>query len=109
MIVILITFTLVGAMLATFGYLIYFRGKYGLINNFYEDRQRGLFNDAYARGVGLVEFIAGIVTTLSGIAAMIVGWSLYWLPALGCLLSVTALIALSQTARQIREPKKKRK
>ena len=44
-----------------FGYFIFFRGKYGLINGFAEDFKAGRRTEKYARRVGLTEFIIGIV------------------------------------------------
>ncbi|MDU3153586.1 MAG: DUF3784 domain-containing protein [Anaerococcus hydrogenalis] len=43
-----------------FGYNIYFRKKYNLINNFEKDYKNGLKNEKYAKKVGLVELILGI-------------------------------------------------
>lgn len=43
-----------------FGYNIYFRKKYNLINNFEKDYKNGLKNEKYAKRVGLIELILGI-------------------------------------------------
>lgn len=43
-----------------FGYNIYFRKKYNLINNFEKDYKNGLKNEKYAKKVGLIELIFGI-------------------------------------------------
>ena len=43
-----------------FGYNIYFRKKYNLINNFEKDYKNGLKNEKYAKKVGLIELILGI-------------------------------------------------
>lgn len=43
-----------------FGYNIYFRKKYNLINNFEKNYKNGLKNEKYAKKVGLVELILGI-------------------------------------------------
>lgn len=43
-----------------FGYNIYFRKKYNLINNFENDYKNGLKNEKYAKRVGLIELILGI-------------------------------------------------
>ena len=54
-----------------FGYFIFFKGKYDLINGFAEDLKAGRRTEKYARRVGLVEFIIGIVG-LVGSALLIV-------------------------------------
>lgn len=43
-----------------FGYNIYFKKKYNLINNFEKDYKNGLKNKKYAKKVGLIELILGI-------------------------------------------------
>ena len=67
--VILITF---GVAFTTFGYEIYFQKKYNLINGFEEDYKTGRKTESYARRVGLVELIIGIVLTLFGICVIII-------------------------------------
>lgn len=44
-----------------FGYFVFFQKKYSLINGFQEDYKAGRKTEAYAKWVGLVEFILGIV------------------------------------------------
>ena len=44
-----------------FGFNIYFRKKYNLINNFEKDYKNGLKNENYAKKVGLIELILGIL------------------------------------------------
>lgn len=44
-----------------FGFNIYFRKKYNLINNFEKDYKNGLKNENYAKKVGLIELIIGIL------------------------------------------------
>ncbi len=57
-------FKIIGLILAIifvfFGYNIYFRKKYNLINNFEKDYKNGLKNENYAKKVGLIELILGI-------------------------------------------------
>lgn len=67
--IILIT---VGVGFTTFGYEIYFQKKYNLINGFEEDYKAGRKTELYAKRVGLVEFIIGIILTLIGICAIII-------------------------------------
>ena len=51
-----------------FGYFIYFKKKYNLINGFEADFQDGRKNEAYAKRVGLVEFVVGIALLIAGVA-----------------------------------------
>ena len=44
-----------------FGYFIFFKGKYDLINGFTEDLKAGRKTEVYAKRVGLAEFIIGTV------------------------------------------------
>ena len=56
-----------GAAFAAFGYLIFFRKKYSLINGFVAGRK----NEACARRVGLVELVVGIACLAAGIALIV--------------------------------------
>lgn len=58
---------LLGAAFTLFGYFIFFRKKYSLINGFVFGKSR----ETYARRVGLVEFIIGIVLLSVGIVLII--------------------------------------
>ena len=66
-----ITLTLLGAALTLFGYFIYFRKRYGLINGFEADLKAGRKSEKYAERVGLIEFVAGIGCLLAGAALMV--------------------------------------
>ena len=44
-----------------FGYFIFVKGKYDLINGFAEDLKAGRKTEKYARRVGLTELVIGIV------------------------------------------------
>ena len=44
-----------------FGYFIFFKGKYDLINGFAEDFKAGRKTEVYARRVGLTELVIGSV------------------------------------------------
>ena len=56
-----------GIAFILFGYFIFFRRKYSLVNGFDEDFKAGLKTEAYARRVGLVEFVIGIVLVITAI------------------------------------------
>ena len=61
----------IGAAFMIFGYLIYFRKRYNLINGFESDYREGRRGKRYAERVGLIEFIIGIILLLSGILLLI--------------------------------------
>lgn len=62
--IILIT---VGVAFTIFGYEIYFQKKYNLINGFEKDYQNGRKTESYAKKVGIIEFVLGIILTIIGI------------------------------------------
>ena len=70
MILMKIILILVGLAFITFGYLIYFKEKYNLINGFERDFKSGRKTEVYAKKVGLVELIIGIIFILIGIAVI---------------------------------------
>ena len=63
---------LVGVAFITFGYLIYFKEKYNLINGFESDFKSGRKSESYAKKVGLIELIVGIIFILIGIAVAVI-------------------------------------
>ena len=71
MLIIKIIAIVLGIAFLLFGYFIYFRRKYNLINGFEADRKAGRKTEAYARCVGLIEFIAGIALLIAGIILFI--------------------------------------
>ena len=62
---------LLGLAFSLFGYFIYFRKKYNLINGFEADFKAGRKNEDYAKRVGMVEFVVGIAILIVGIALII--------------------------------------
>lgn len=57
----------IGATFSTFGYLIYFKKKYNLINDYEANRKAGKKTDSYARKVGLIELLLGIALLMIGL------------------------------------------
>ena len=55
-----------GATFSIFGYLIYFKKKYNLINDFEANHKAGRKTESYARKVGLIELLLGIAILLVG-------------------------------------------
>ena len=56
-----------GATFSTFGYLIYFKKKYNLINDYEANRKAGKKTESYARKVGLIELLLGIALMMVGL------------------------------------------
>lgn len=65
-----------GAISTTFGYLIYFKKKYSLINDFDYEYKAGRRTEKYAERIGIIEFISGIFLIVAGIIAAILNISL---------------------------------
>ena len=61
-----------GVIFTTFGYLIYFKEKYNLINGFEVYYKSGRKTESYAKKVGLIELIIGIILILIGIWVIII-------------------------------------
>lgn len=53
-----------GLAFLLFGYFIYFRGKYDLINDFKAEFKAGRKGEDYARRVGRIELFLGVVLLL---------------------------------------------
>jgi len=70
MLILKIALMLIGVMLSIFGYFIFVKGKYGLINNFVEDKKNNKYNDEYAKRVGLIEFSGGFILLVLGIVSL---------------------------------------
>lgn len=54
-----------GLLFLGFGYLIYFKKKYSLINGVEAAHRAGKKTERYAKTVGLVELILGVAFTLA--------------------------------------------
>lgn len=66
-----IILVLLGVAFSLFGYFIYFKKKYFLINGFQKDLRSGRKTERYAQTVGLAEFILGIACLLAGIVLIL--------------------------------------
>lgn len=72
MILLMIILLVVGVAFTTFGYFIYFKEKYNLINGFESDYKSGRKSETYAKKVGLVEFMIGIILVIVGFCMFII-------------------------------------
>lgn len=57
----------IGVTFSTFGYLIYFKKKCNLINDYEANRKAGKKTESYARKVGLIELLLGISLLMIGL------------------------------------------
>ena len=62
---------IVGMAFLLFGYFIFFKKKYFLINGFEDDFKSGRKNEDYAKRVGLTEFVIGIVMLIASIVLIV--------------------------------------
>ena len=72
MILLMIILLVVGVAFNTFCYFIYFKEKYNLINGFESDYKSGRKSETYAKKVGLVEFMIGIILVVVGFCMFII-------------------------------------
>ena len=71
MIALKIISTVVGLAFTLFGYFIFFKKKYSLINGFDNDFKAGRKTENYAKRVGLIEFVLGIVILVIAVVLII--------------------------------------
>ena len=62
---------MVGLAFLLFGYFIYFKQKYNLINGYEADFKAGRKNEEYAKRVGMIEFVVGIAMLLAGVVLIL--------------------------------------
>ena len=71
MIILKIASIILGVAFLLFGYSIYFKKKYHLINDFEADYREGRKDENYAKKVGLIEFAIGIALLAIGVVLII--------------------------------------
>ena len=71
MLILKIIAVLLGLTFTLFGYFVYFRKKYNLINGFEADFKSGRKNEGYAKHVGMVGFVVGIAILIVGMTLII--------------------------------------
>lgn len=72
MLILKILLFLLGAVFSTFGYLIYLRKKYSLINSFNLDILYKRKDASYAKKLGLIELVLGLGLILLAIVLTII-------------------------------------
>ena len=71
MLILKIIMILLGIAFTAFGYFIYFRKKYNLINGFEKNLRTGRKTERYAKTVGLIELVLGVSCLLAGTALIL--------------------------------------
>ncbi len=90
MVVMNIILIFIGVLFVGFGYFIFFKGKYGLINDFKKEKKSGKLDNSYAKRVGLIELIGGITSMFAGSIAIISNSFIFSISAL--LICITCII-----------------
>ena len=71
MLILKLVLFLLGVAFVSFGYFIYFKKRYFLINGFEEAFKLGERDESYAKRVGLTELIIGIIMIISSVVLFI--------------------------------------
>lgn len=66
-----ILFFILGLAFTLFGYFIFFKKNYSLINGFDVDLKAGKKDESYARKVGVIEFVLGIVILVADVFVVV--------------------------------------
>ena len=64
---------IVGLAFTLFGYFIFFKKRYSLINGFDKDLRAGRKTEEYAKMIGLIEFTVGIAVLIAAVVLIIFG------------------------------------
>ena len=70
MLVMTIIDAFLGSAFAVIGYLIFFKKKYSLINGFDAAFREGRRSEKYARRVGMIEFVLGILLLVASVISL---------------------------------------
>lgn len=87
---------LIGLLFIGFGYNIWFKGKYDLINNFEKDKKRGKKNESFAKRVGIIEFAGGVACFILGIIAMFLDDTFTLIFFIFCIASIITALIVNQ-------------
>lgn len=63
---------LVAFLCLYFGFQIYFRGRFDFINDYMEEKRQGVVGENYAKKVGKILFIMGILFLIVGIIFIVI-------------------------------------
>lgn len=91
-----ITLILIGALFIGFGYAIWFKHKYHLINNFESEKKKGRLNDSYAKRVGIIEFVGGVLCFVLGILAMFLDETFTVISFIFCIVGIVVALIVNQ-------------
>lgn len=77
MLIVKILFIIIGLVFISFGYLIYFKEKYNIINMYEANKKRGIKYESYAKKIGKFELIFGICLIILGIISLFINKKRY--------------------------------
>lgn len=97
MLILRLILIIIGLVFIGFGYAIWFKGKYDLINNFQNDKRNGKLNDSYAARVGKIEFIGGLACFALGIITMFLNDVFILISFIFCIVCIIAALIYNQT------------
>lgn len=100
MFILRIILILIGLAFIGFGYAIWFKGKYDLINNYEKDKENGKLNDSFAKRVGKIAFFGGIACFASGIIAMFMNYTFTLISYIFCIVSISAALIFNVCYRK---------
>lgn len=86
---------LMGLLFIGFGYNIWVKGKYDLINNFEKDKKSGKKNESFAKRVGIIEFSGGVACLALGIIAMFLDDAYTLIFFIFCIVSIIIVLIVN--------------
>ncbi len=92
MLVLKILEIITGAILLIFGFLIYFRGKYNLANDYMDRLNKGEVTPLYAKSIGLIYFFGGLALIIFGAFAFMMNDLFTFIQLFVILISIVLLI-----------------
>lgn len=98
MIVLKITQIIIGLIFIILGYLIYFKKKYNLANDYLKLLEKGKVNQDYAINIGLIYLIGGALIVTCGIISFIMN-DLFTFIQLGVLFVSMILLLITNPKR----------
>ncbi len=92
-----IALVIVGIMFAVMGYLLFFKNRTDLINNYEYDLKAGMIDEGFARRLGITELISGAVFLSAGIFSAVVGDPYRLYSFIGCFVFLILARTINQS------------
>ena len=83
-----IILVVIGLAFTLFGYFIFFKKKYSLINGFNDAFKSGQKTEEYAKRVGIVEFMIGIIILIVSVVLVILTWQIATMPHISIIIGI---------------------